>query len=92
MTASLQHHALGVTWSEPSGMMRAAHALHGTEGGVWLIDPFEDAAALQAAASLGEPAGVIQLLDRHNRDCQNDRDAARSATRAAAGPRRRRAL
>jgi hypothetical protein len=37
---------------------------------VWLIDPFEDAAGLDAAAALGEPAGVIQLLDRHGRDGQ----------------------
>jgi hypothetical protein len=35
---------------------------------VWLIDPFEDGAALEAAAALGQPAGVIQLLDRHQRD------------------------
>jgi hypothetical protein len=49
-------------------MARAAHAIR--EGDrVWLIDPFEDDAALAAAAELGPPAGVIQLLDRHNRDC-----------------------
>lgn len=49
-------------------MARAAHAL-GDGGRVWLVDPFEDADALAATAELGEPAGVIQLLDRHNRDC-----------------------
>ena len=49
--------------------MRTAHALrHGQE--VWLIDPFADDAALKAAARLGQPAGVLQLLNRHNRDCE----------------------
>lgn len=49
-------------------MGRAAHAVRGQDR-VWLIDPYEDEAALAAAAELGPPAGVIQLLDRHNRDC-----------------------
>ena len=49
-------------------MRRAAHALR-ADGRVWLIDPFEDDVALSAATELGTPAGVIQLLDRHNRDC-----------------------
>ena len=49
-------------------MRRAAHALR-ADGRVWLVDPFEDPVALSAATELGTPAGVIQLLDRHNRDC-----------------------
>jgi hypothetical protein len=69
MAATLHRHAGGLTWTEPGAMARSAHAL-AWEGSVWLIDPFEDAAALAAAAQLGEPAGVIQLLDRHNRDCE----------------------
>jgi hypothetical protein len=36
---------------------------------VWLIDPVRWPDALERARSLGEPAGVVQLLDRHNRDC-----------------------
>jgi hypothetical protein len=36
---------------------------------VWLVDPLAWAEALDRARGLGEPAGVIQLLDRHNRDC-----------------------
>jgi hypothetical protein len=68
MSATLQHHALGVTWIEQGGTARAAHALKSNER-VWLIDPFDDQPALQAAATLGQPAGVLQLLDRHNRDC-----------------------
>jgi hypothetical protein len=69
MSATLQHHALGVTWIEQSRTSRTAHALRSNER-VWLIDPFDDQPALQAAASLGRPAGVLQLLDRHNRDCE----------------------
>jgi hypothetical protein len=48
---------------------RAAHALLEDQR-VWLIDPYEDAEALAAVAALGTPAGVLQLLDRHNRDCE----------------------
>ena len=69
MTAMLQHHELGLTWIEQSRTVRAAHALRNGEQ-VWLIDPFADEQALRAAASLGRPAGVLQLLNRHNRDCQ----------------------
>jgi hypothetical protein len=56
-----------MTWHETNAMARAAHAVRDGER-VWLIDPFDDAAALEAAAALGQPAGVIQLLDRHRRD------------------------
>lgn len=69
MTAILQRHELGVTWIEQSSMSRTAHAVL-CDGRVWLIDPFEDDAALQTASALGPPAGVLQLLDRHNRDCE----------------------
>ncbi len=68
MSTSVSRHALGLTWVETTGMRRAAHALRDGDR-VWLIDPFEDEVALTAAAELGRPAGVIQLLDRHNRDC-----------------------
>lgn len=69
MSASLQRHPNGITWVEAGAMGRASHAVVDSETGqVWLIDPFEDAQALPAAAGLGKPAAVIQLLDRHNRD------------------------
>jgi hypothetical protein len=68
MSNSIQRHSLGLTWVETTGMRRAAHALR-ADGRVWLIDPFEDQVALSAATELGTPAAVIQLLDRHNRDC-----------------------
>jgi hypothetical protein len=69
MAVKLQRHALGVSWVEQNAMARAAHALVG-DGRVWLIDPYEDGGALAAVAELGTPAGVLQLLDRHNRDCE----------------------
>ncbi|HWF56389.1 MAG TPA: hypothetical protein VG223_17250 [Solirubrobacteraceae bacterium] len=69
MATNITHHAVGVTWVEDSAMARAAHAVR-DDGHVWLIDPFDDTAALAAAADLGDPVGVIQLLDRHNRDGQ----------------------
>jgi len=67
MSASVQHHSVGITWHESDAMARAAHAVRDGDR-VWLIDPFDDAAALAAAAELGRPVGVIQLLDRHGRD------------------------
>jgi hypothetical protein len=67
MPATLQHHPVGITWHETNAMARAAHAVRDGQR-VWLIDPFEDEAALEAAVALGQPAGVIQMLDRHQRD------------------------
>jgi hypothetical protein len=69
MGVKLQRHALGVTWVEQNAMARAAHALVDVRR-VWLIDPYEDTEALAAVSELGTPAGVLQLLDRHNRDCE----------------------
>jgi hypothetical protein len=62
-------HELGLSWVMDEPMERAAHALAGDDGRVWLVDPVDDAAALERVAQLGAPAGVLQLLDRHNRDC-----------------------
>ena len=47
---------------------RTSHALV-VDGGVWLVDPVDWADADERARALGEVRGVIQLLDRHNRDC-----------------------
>jgi hypothetical protein len=69
MAVTIQRHVLGVTWVEQSAMARAGHGLL-DDGRVWLIDPYEDAEALAVVAELGTPAGVLQLLDRHNRDCE----------------------
>lgn len=68
MATTLHEHALGLTWVLDEPMRRASHALV-DEGRVWLVDPVDDAAALERVAGLGEVVGVIQLLDRHNRDC-----------------------
>jgi hypothetical protein len=53
---------------DDESMRRTSHALL-VDGGVWLLDPVDWAEAEVRARSLGEPRGVIQLLDRHNRDC-----------------------
>ncbi|HMJ32753.1 MAG TPA: hypothetical protein VK501_02460 [Baekduia sp.] len=65
----IHEHALGLTWVMDDAMQRAAHALVADDGRVWLVDPVDDPAAMERVAALGEPAGVLQLLDRHNRDC-----------------------
>ncbi|HUJ34068.1 MAG TPA: hypothetical protein VLW51_02585 [Solirubrobacteraceae bacterium] len=65
----LQRHAIGLTWTEPGTMVRSGHAVR-SGGRVWLIDPFDDGPALREVATLGSPAGVFQLLNRHNRDCE----------------------
>jgi hypothetical protein len=50
-------------------MRRTSHAL--AEGGrVWLFDVVDHPQLEEWARKLGEPAGVVQLLDRHNRDCE----------------------
>jgi hypothetical protein len=65
--AILHEHDLGLTWVAADPLERTAHAL-ADDGRVWLIDPTDDAAALQRAAALGEPVAVVQLFDRHARD------------------------
>jgi hypothetical protein len=62
-----EEHALGLTWVVAEPMERAFHALV-DEGRVWLVDPL-DGPEIEDAVALGEPAGVLQLLDRHNRGC-----------------------
>lgn len=65
---SCEEHALGLTWVVDEPMARASHAL-ADDGRVWLVDPVDAGGAVQRAAALGEPAAVLQLLDRHERDC-----------------------
>jgi hypothetical protein len=55
-------------WVAAGRIPRTSHAL-AVEGRVWLVDPVAWVEAEERARSLGTPAGVIQLLDRHNRDC-----------------------
>jgi hypothetical protein len=58
----------GFSWVIDESMTRTSHALV-DEGRVWLIDPVDEGDAIERARGLGEPAAVLQLLDRHNRDC-----------------------
>lgn len=59
---------LGFGWIESARVRRTSHAL-AADGRVWLIDPIEAEGVDERIGALGEPAGVIQLLDRHARDC-----------------------
>jgi hypothetical protein len=58
----------GFGWIVDEAMTRTSHAL-AADGKVWLVDVLDWPAAIERALELGEPAGVIQLLDRHERDC-----------------------
>jgi len=58
----------GFGWIAEERVARTSHAL-AVDGRVWLVDAVLWPDALERARALGEPAGVIQLLDRHNRDC-----------------------
>jgi hypothetical protein len=57
----------GFSWIVDEPMTRTSHAL-AADGKVWLVDPVAWPEALERARALGEPAAVIQLLDRHPRD------------------------
>ena len=58
----------GFGWMVEEAATRTSHAL-AADGKVWLVDALDWPDAVDRALELGEPAGVIQLLDRHNRDC-----------------------
>lgn len=68
MAVTIQSHAAGITVHETTGLGRAMHALREGDRS-WLIDPFHAAEFRDALSELPPLAGVIQLLDRHNRDC-----------------------
>jgi hypothetical protein len=68
VTVRVLEHELGLSWVVDEPLARASHAL-AADGRVWFIDPVADDAVLARAAELGEPAGVLRLLDRHGRDC-----------------------
>jgi hypothetical protein len=57
----------GFSWIAEERMTRTSHALADGDR-VWFVDPVDWPEALERAKELGEPAGVLQLLDRHNRD------------------------
>ena len=58
----------GFGWIESERMQRTSHALL-AHGSVWLFDVVDWPGLDDRVRELGAPAGVVQLLDRHNRDC-----------------------
>ena len=58
----------GFGWIVDEFLERCSHALV-DDGRVWLIDPVDAEGVEERLLAAGKPAGVIQLLDRHNRDC-----------------------
>lgn len=56
----------GFGWIQDEFMRRASHALV-VAGRVWLVDPVDDPRFEERVRGLGTPAGVLQLLDRHER-------------------------
>jgi hypothetical protein len=59
----------GFGWIVDDRMGRCSHALV-ADGRVWVIDPVDGEGVEERIRGAGDPAGVIQLLDRHNRDCR----------------------
>lgn len=59
----------GVGWLAHPGetMQRASHAL-AVDGDVWIVDPVDAPGVDDLVTDLGEVAGVVVLLDRHQRD------------------------
>jgi glyoxylase-like metal-dependent hydrolase (beta-lactamase superfamily II) len=60
----------GFGWQadEAEFLERTSHAVL-SSGEVWLLDAIDVDGLDDRVRALGEPAGVIQLLDRHDRDC-----------------------
>ena len=56
----------GFGWLVEERLARTSHALL-LGGRVWLIDPVDCAGVEEHVRALGEPGGVLQLLDRHDR-------------------------
>lgn len=68
--ATCDETSFGVGWiaAEPALLQRASHALR-ADGRVWLVDPVDGDGMEELIRALGEPAGVVQLVDRHDREC-----------------------
>jgi hypothetical protein len=58
----------GFGWIADEFMERCSHALV-EDGRVWLIDPLDREGLDERVRAAGPPAGVLQLVDRHQRDC-----------------------
>ncbi len=70
-----EDHDLGFSWLPDPGelMQRACHVVRlGSEPGVWIVDPVDVPGLDERIAAVAGSAGVVgvlQLLDRHERDC-----------------------
>jgi hypothetical protein len=58
----------GWTPAEQELRSRTSHAV-ASGGQVWIADPLDGEGVDERVHELGTPAGVVQLLDRHKRDC-----------------------
>jgi hypothetical protein len=60
----------GFSWiaEEPKLLQRSSHALV-ENGQVWLVDPVDVNGLEERVHAAGRAVGVLQLLDRHGRDC-----------------------
>ena len=59
----------GFGWLDDGDTMRrSSHALVVGED-VWVVDPVDADGVEELVRAAGQPAGVVQLLDRHERDC-----------------------
>jgi hypothetical protein len=59
--------SVGWTPAERELRRRTSHAV-ASGGRVWILDPLDGEGIDGRIGQLGEPAGVVQLLDRHDRD------------------------
>jgi hypothetical protein len=59
----------GFGWTGDDKLKRVAHALV-ADGGVWVVDAIDGPGVDERVRALGDVRGVIQLLDRHGRDCE----------------------
>ena len=57
----------GFGWMPDEFLRRTSHAI-AAGGRVWVTDPVDGPGIDERIRALGEPVGVVQLLDRHNRD------------------------
>jgi hypothetical protein len=60
--------AHGFGWMAEEVLGRTSHAVL-AGGRVWVTDPVDGEGIDERIRALGDPGGVVQLLDRHERDC-----------------------
>jgi hypothetical protein len=58
----------GFGWHGEDRLRRTSYAIL-SQGRVWLTDVVDGEGLDERIAALGEPAGIVQLIDRHKRDC-----------------------